>query len=294
MENFKSHFRFNKQERSGIFYLLFIIIALQIGFFVLRNVTAERGDSSFWLDSRLQSEIDSLKARSQQKDSVKIYPFNPNYITDYKGYTLGMSIDEIDRLHRFRKAGKFVNSVEGFQEVTGVSDSLLRAISPYFKFPDWVQKKERTRRGVATSGIRERNYGVNLEVRDLNAVTAQELQEIDGIGETLSARIVKFRNRLGGFLVNEQLYDVYGLKPEVVERTLGRFQVLKKPVVEKININTASAKSLSKLVYIQKGVAESIVNYRNDNGNLVSFDELSKIENFPIEKIDRIKLYLAL
>ncbi|MDO6519307.1 ComEA family DNA-binding protein [Zobellia uliginosa] len=294
MENFKSHFRFNKQERSGIFYLLFIIIALQIGFFVLRSVTAESGDSSFWLDSRLQSEIDSLKARSQQKDSVKIYPFNPNYITDYKGYTLGMSIDEIDRLHRFRKAGNFVNSVEGFQEVTGVSDSLLGAISPYFKFPDWVQKKERTQRGVAASDIPERNYGVNLAVRDLNEVTAQELQEIDGIGETLSARIVKFRNRLGGFLVNEQLYDVYGLKPEVVERTLGRFQVLKKPVVEKININTASAKSLSKLVYIQKGVAESIVNYRNDNGNLVSFDELSKIENFPIEKIDRIKLYLAL
>ncbi|MBU3027296.1 helix-hairpin-helix domain-containing protein [Zobellia galactanivorans] len=294
MENFKSHFRFNKQERSGIFYLLFIIIALQIGFFILRSVTAESGDSSFWLDSRLQSEIDSLKVRSQQKDSVKIYPFNPNYITDYKGYTLGMSIDEIDRLHRFRKAGKFVNSVEGFQKVTGVSDSLLRAISPYFKFPDWVRKKERVQKGVTVSGIPEREYGANLGIRDLNEVTAQELQEVNGIGETLSARIVKFRNRLGGFLVNEQLYDVYGLKPEVVERTLERFQVLKKPVVEKININTASAKSLSKLVYIQKEVAESIVNYRNVNGNLVSFDELSKIENFPIEKIDRIKLYLAL
>ena len=76
--------------------------------------------------------------------------------------------------------------------------------------------------------------------------------------------------------------------------TLERFQVIKKPVIEKININTASVKSLSKLVYLQKHVSESIVNYRNVNGTILSFDELSKIEDFPIEKIDRIKLYLAL
>ncbi|MGS0526776.1 ComEA family DNA-binding protein [Zobellia nedashkovskayae] len=84
------------------------------------------------------------------------------------------------------------------------------------------------------------------------------------------------------------------MEPEVVERTLKRFQVLKKPIIEKININTASAKNLSKLVYLQKSVSEGIVNYRSDKGTILSFDELSKIEDFPFEKIDRIKLYLTL
>ena len=103
----------------------------------------------------------------------------------------------------------------------------------------------------------------------------------------MSARIIKFRDRLGGFLIDEQLYDVYGLEKDVVKRTLKEFRVISKPKIVKINVNIATASELSKLIYLQKHVSESIVNYRNLNG-------LSKIENFPIERIDRIALYLSL
>ncbi|CAM4183382.1 helix-hairpin-helix domain-containing protein [Zobellia roscoffensis] len=299
MKNFKSHFRFNRQERSGIFYLLFIIVVLQVAYFVLSSSNSSDGKVDFLEDKQLQLQIDSLKAKALEKDAIKIYPFNPNYITDYKGYTLGMSLEEIDRLHNFRKEGRFANSAEDFQKVTKISDSLLQLISPYFKFPEWTQGKEKSTSSNKTyhtknQGSSSNQSEVKQMVADINLATIEELREINGIGEKLSARIVKFRDRLGGFLVNEQLYDVYGLEPEVVERTLMRFQVLKKPVVEKININTASAEKLSKLVYLQKQVSKSIVNYRNDNGTILSFDELLKIENFPVEKIDRIKLYLAL
>ncbi|CAM4345097.1 ComEA family DNA-binding protein [Zobellia nedashkovskayae] len=298
MKNFKSHFRFNKQERSGVFYLLFIIVTLQLAYFVLRSSGAAEINNSFIENEPLQARIDSLKVREQLKDSIKIYPFNPNYITDFKGYTLGLSVEEIDRLHDFRNNGKFVNSAEDFQKVTQVSDSLLQIISPYFKFPEWTQRKAKSTSSYKRSST-EQERGVRkaeskFAVSDLNSATIEELRQINGIGEKLSARIVKFRDRLGGFLVNEQLYDVYGLEPEVVERTLKRFQVLKKPIIEKININTASAKNLSKLVYLQKSVSEGIVNYRTDKGTILSFDELSKIEDFPFEKIDRIKLYLTL
>lgn len=50
-----------------------------------------------------------------------------------------MSVEQIDRLLAYRKQGKFANSPKEFQQVTGISDSLLNAISPYFKFPDWVK-----------------------------------------------------------------------------------------------------------------------------------------------------------
>ena len=88
-----------------------------------------------------QSQIDSLKAIEIENRKPKIYPFNPNYITDYKGEQLGMSLMEIDRLLAFRKTNKFVNSKNEFQKVTKVSDSLLDKISTYFKFPDWVVKR---------------------------------------------------------------------------------------------------------------------------------------------------------
>ena len=52
-----------------------------------------------------------------------------------------MTTKEIDRLHAYRKLNKFVNSIKEFQKITKVSDTLLSKMSPYFKFPDWVNKR---------------------------------------------------------------------------------------------------------------------------------------------------------
>ncbi len=292
MNKLKSHFKFSKQEQSGIFFLLLIIAVLQVVIFVLGNTSGKSLNENFKVDLNTQTKIDSLKKKELEKDSIRLFPFNPNYITDYKGYVLGMTMEEIDKLHSYRRQNKFVNSAKEFQEVTQISDSLLQLISPYFKFPEWTKKKKPSKlyKGIDNvNSIRESN-----EIMDLNKATAQELKTINGIGDKLSARIIKFRDRLGGFLIDDQLNDVYGLEVEVVQRTLLKFKVLKKPIVQKININEASSEEIAKLVYIQKHVAEAIVDYRNINGAVGSFDELAIIKDFPKDKIERLALYLQL
>ena len=245
------------------------------------------------INSDFQVRIDSLKNVSLKNDTIKIYPFNPNFISDFKGYTLGMSTDEIDKLHNFRKTNKFVNSAEQFQKVTSISDSLLQVISPYFKFPEWTTKLKYKQVNLSSVKNVDATSGI-VAWEDLNTATAEELRVINGVGEKLSARIIKFRNRLGGFLVDDQLFEVYYLDEEVARRILKKFKVISKPNIVKININTATAYELSKLIYIQKEVAERIVNYRNLNGSIKSLNELLKIEEFPAERIDRINLYLSL
>tara|TARA_R110002049_G_scaffold20098_1_gene74298 strand:- start:1124 stop:1909 length:786 start_codon:yes stop_codon:yes gene_type:complete len=248
------------------------------------------------IDQELQSKIDSLKNQSLKKDTLHIYPFNPNYITDYKGYVLGMSTEEIDRLIAFREKGEFVNSAAEFQKITQVSDSLLVLISVYFKFLEWTRKNDiQPSASVQNSRlVTKENKKRDIVIQDLNTATAMDLQKINGIGEKLSARIVKFRTTLGGFLVDDQLYDVYGLDIEVADRLLTYFRVQSKPSVELININTASAYELSKLVYINYELAKRIIDYRDENGVFVSVADLVRIEEFPSNKIDRIKLYLTL
>jgi DNA uptake protein ComE-like DNA-binding protein len=296
MKSSKSHLRFNRQERSGIFFLLFIVFLLQIGYFVFRSFPINVSSDVFSLDEVTQAQVNVLKLKVLQKDSIKMYPFNPNYITDYKGYTLGMSVKEIDRLHSYRKQSKFANSPKEFQQVTLISDSLLGAISPYFKFPEWTKKSKKTVVDTGQKSISPPLEGREKDflVKDLNKATAEELKAISGIGETLSTRIVKFRDRLGGFLVQEQLYDVYGLEAEVAERTLKRFKLLSKPAIVKININEASVAELAKLVYLRYGVAQDIVSYREVNGTIDSFEQLKDIDDFPSDKIDRLVLYLSL
>jgi DNA uptake protein ComE-like DNA-binding protein len=242
------------------------------------------------IDAETQSQINILKASRKNSDSLKWYPFNPNYITDFKGYTLGMSPEEIDRLLQFRAQNKFVNSAKEFQEVTLISDSLLSLIAPRFKFPDWTQKDNK-QYGTNSRNVAKEHSDVP---EDLNSATAEHLMDIDGIGVKLSARIVKFRDALGGFLIGDQIYDVYGLDPDVAKRVLDRFRVIEKPEVKKINLNTASVEELSRVVYLRHDLARKIIDHREQVGSFESFDELAEIGGFSPEKIERIRLYLHL
>ncbi|WP_241731919.1 ComEA family DNA-binding protein [Croceivirga lutea] len=281
-----SHFKFNKQQRSGIFFLLFFILILQIAYLSYDAIFKNKTNSSFRLDSLNQARIDSLKAVENTEYS-KTYPFNPNYISDYKGYTLGLSVEQIDRLHQFRAKGEFVNSALEFQKVTKVSDSLLAILEPSFKFPDWVNSKP-------NKTFHKRSNSGNLEIKDLNTVSKEELVQIKGIGEVLSTRIIKFRTKLGGFLIEEQLNDVYGLTPEVVKEIQRNYKILNVPDIKKFNLNTATVNQLSSIVYINRQIAEKIVSKRLALGLYKSIDELKEIPNFPADKIDRIALYLSI
>jgi len=239
------------------------------------------------MDAALLTELDSMKKAVIQQRKAAIYPFNPNYLSDFKAYTLGISPEEIDRLFAYRKTGKYIQSAAQFQEVTQVSDSLLTELQPYFKFKQANFDQQKT---IYTQEFPSKK---EARVKDLNSATAMELKAVYGIGEKLSVRIVKFRDRLGGFLANEQLYDVYGLDSITIEKTLKRFQVIRVPRIEKINVLSASVEELASLVYIRRNVAENIVIYRETQG-IESLEDLKAVEGFPTDKITRIGLYLSL
>ena len=139
--SFKSLFKFNKQERSGIFFLLLFIVVFQILYFVGKSYPASENDNSFVFDEVYQTKLEELKGENQKKDSILLFPFNPNFISDYKGYTLGMSSEEIDRLKAFRADNQYVNSVKEFQKVTLVSDSLLDIFISLFQISRMEKKR---------------------------------------------------------------------------------------------------------------------------------------------------------
>ena len=134
----KSHFQFSKKQRSGIFLLIIIILSIQSVYLFVDFSKEEDYDINEAELQQYRKEVDSLRSAAIENNKPKLFPFNPNFITDYKGYTLGMSTEEIDRLLAFREQEQWINSAKQFQDVTKVSDSLLDEISPYFKFPDWV------------------------------------------------------------------------------------------------------------------------------------------------------------
>ena len=291
MKSIKSHVTFTKKQRYGIFLLLLLIIAIQcIHYFV-----AYSNDKPLYDVSEIaafQREIDSLKLIKIEDSKPKIYPFNPNYITDFKGYTLGMSEAEIDRLHAYRAEDKWVNSAQEFQKVTLVSDSLLQLIAPYFKFPEWVSKPKNTYQEQKRYNNGPKTYEEKI---DLNKATASQLQAVYGVGEKLSAKIIEYRNRLdGGFASEVELQEVYGLKPDVIENIKDKFTVKTPRPIVKVNLNTATRDQLVAIKYIDYEIAHNIIESRTLREGFSSLDDLTKVKGFPLNKIEIIKLYLML
>lgn len=284
---------FSNKQRNGIFLLIIIIIILQFSYVKLISKNTQPVIENQLIESYIK-EVDSLKQQKLAKQAPEIYPFNPNYITDYKGYTLGMTNEEIDRLLKFRETNQWVNSAKQFQEVTKISDSLLAIISPYFKFPEWVTNPSKVNKIV--SNFSTNNQPKTFEQKiDLNLATAQQLQKVYGVGEKLSERIVAYRNKQkGGFIDDVQLTEVYGLSTEVIESITNQFTVKTPAPITQINLNTATAEELVTIKYIDYEIAHQIIQARIVREGFKSLDELTKVKDFPIQKLAIIKLYLTL
>ena len=292
MKIFKSHFWYTKNQRNGILFLLIIIIFLQLILHFKNFDSQQLVDLSQPKITSYNKQLDSLKKKSSKKNKFKIYPFNPNYISDYKGYQLGMNIDEIDRLLAYREQKLYVNSAKEFQTITKISDSLLQKISPFFKFPDWVQKKNNYKNNQQRYIPNSRINVSEITTVDINKATLKDFTAIEGVDEYISERIIKYRSKLQGFSFKEQLFEVWGLDELMANKILSTFSIKNKPIIKKVNINTASFKEVLSNPYIDYKLCIQIFDYRDEVAELQSISEIKNIEGFPIKKYNRIVLYL--
>ena len=284
---------FSREHRSGIFLLLLIILVFQIGWYYYDfspKASNPSDDEIKWL--AMQNEIDSLKESSQQK-KYEIKPFNPNFISDYKGSVLGMSVVEIDRLHKFREQDEYVNSAKEFQQVTKVSNELLNKISVHFKFPDWVTNKGNSNyKDYSNSSFKKFPEKKAIIAKDINSATKEDIMEVYGIGEKISEVILQEKEKFGAFASIEQLQYVWGVSPEAYLDIQKRFFVGQNPSIKKIDINNLSIKELSKFPYFDYNLARQIVIFRSANDDIKNSEDLTKIKGMPNEKIKIIALYL--
>ena len=290
----KPHFWYNKSQRNGVFLLLSSILVLQV---VYHSVDTSFSDVEVLSENEvdfLERQIDSLKQIELTKRNSKIYSFNPNYLSDYKAARFGMSITEIDRLFLYRKKGKFINSVGQFKEVTRISDSLLSTISPHFKFPAWVQNRTHkfAKNGDVKKEVKDSVYTAFVVVKDVNKAAAIDLEIAEGIHPFLAKRIIAYRNKLQGFTYQKQLLEVWGLDKGVATNFWNVFEIYEKPSIQKINFNVASFKEVLTNPYIDFKLCKKMFDYRDEVAELQSIQELKNIKGFPLDKYDRIVLYL--
>jgi DNA uptake protein ComE-like DNA-binding protein len=285
--------QFSSGHYSGIIILFVIILLLQGYIYYANNKKSDlnykpSNEELVWLSK--QNQIDSLKEVNLEEGN-KIYPFNPNFISDFKGYKLGMTKSQIDKLLNFRKQNKYVNSAQEFQQLTGVSNNWIKQYSVYFKFPDWVNNKKES----FTNNYYENKFNKKEDKiiqKDLNQATQQDLEAVYMIGEKMALKILSEKAKLGAFVSLEQLNDIWGISDEAKIDLKKRFFIRQSNDIKKIKINDLSIKELQNFPYFNYYIAKNIVTYRSMNGEIKNIEDLTKIKEFPVDKIKTIALYL--
>ncbi len=128
---------------------------------------------------------------------------------------------------------------------------------------------------------------------NLNEADSAQLEALPGIGERLSARIIKYRDRLGGFHDVRQLKEVYGLQDTVLTALASRVFVEAISTVKKLDVNSCSYADFRRHPYMGHAFAKSLVALRQTHGEIQSLEELYQLVAVKKEEIDRMKPYFS-
>lgn len=171
------------------------------------------------------------------------------------------------------------------------ADSLVQAGWKPYVSVSYISETATRQDTVRKAAQYQKAKSPQLNKLDFSEADSVVLQIVPGIGQTMAGRVVKFRENIGGLYDKEQLLDVYGMTPEVIENIFGFFD-FKPGIKKKLNINELDAASLARHPYLTYGAAKVIVAFRDQHGPYMQAEDLLKIKIFNEDWLERIKPYL--
>jgi len=130
-------------------------------------------------------------------------------------------------------------------------------------------------------------------VLDINEVDSLDLEKLPAIGEKLSSRIVRYRDRLGGFMQLSQLKEVYGLSDSTYQIIFPLLKIGKDFKPKQIDINKVEYTDLRKHPYTNNSFIKLVLAYRKVHGNFSDRLALEKVEQIDQSVLDKLAPYLT-
>jgi competence protein ComEA len=291
----RSVFGFSGNEINGFLILIPFTMVLVLSEPLYRRWVspAERQyrEDALELDS-LMKVLNAHHARSEQESpeqtDITRFPFDPNTAEIDELVQVGLPEHLANRIAAYRQKGGVFRVKSDLMKIYGLDSALYNQLYEYIRLPSRRLVHNSRDRAGAKAAPRKRSQ----ERFDINTADTTVLKAVYGIGTTLAARIVKFRDGLGGFVSAQQLNEVYGLDSTVVKRLKDVCFIDPDFIPEKININTADEETLSKHPYIRYNLARAIVTYRYQHGDFATVTDIKNLWTLKPENLERLLPYL--
>ena len=127
---------------------------------------------------------------------------------------------------------------------------------------------------------------------DLNSCDTNELVTVPQFGSKRAAKLIEYRDKLGGFHSLSQLQEVYVMQ-SIDTMKLKDYLYINKQKIKKLNINTATYQEMVSHPYIDGYLTKLIIHHRERNGQIHDLDELQRITHAYPELIEKLRPYLV-
>lgn len=257
----------------------------------------------------------------EEPRSAALFRFDPNTLPAADWERLGIRARTATTIRNYVSHGGRFRRPEDLYKIYGLAKEEAERLMPYVNIPEsdqFASKANATREQgrystesyatppETTGGQRTPPYTRNRDkvapgkfqsgsmpaTIDINAADTSAFIALWGIGSKLAARIVNFREKLGGFHRVDQVGETYGLPDSTFQSIKDKLQC-PQPVLRTININTADADLLDQHPYISRSQAYAIVRYREQHGSYQAVDQLLQITILTSDNLEKMRPYLT-
>ena len=318
MTRIRELFTFSKRERPGIILLCLLLVltaSLPLIFHVHPDapdpMLVVRADSFFQAPAKSGFNAMDGHARPEQgpggfpsKRSPSLSWFDPNTLTFSEWEKLGLQERTIRVILHYREKGGMFRRPEDLGRIWGLPPGEYERLKPYVHIasarvgaiPTGGRPSPAPTHAIDSSDQHRPFLSKRIKiVKSLEVNQADSLQwlALPGIGEKLTSRILRFRERLGGFCTVDQVGETWGL-PDSTFQKIRPMLSLAAPVTRKIPLNTAPEDMLQQHPYIRFRLAKVIIRYRQEHGPFTAVADLRRIALVTDDLYARLEPYCSL
>ena len=281
----------NKNDRKIAIAALCVAVMVSVLLFFSEGRTPSTKGKE--LDSKRQS-TSVRKAKyygsygSEQRKET--FPFDPNTADSTQLLRLGLQPWQVRNIYKYRSRGGIYRKKEDFAKLYGLTVKDYRRLEPYIRISsDYLPtstliKEERQERDTL-------RYPVKIEENEhvvLNTADTATLRKVPGIGSYYAKEIVRYGQRLGGYVSVDQLDEIADFPQDAK-----KYFVIEDAHPQQLNVNKLTLQQLRRHPYINFYQAKAIMDYRRLHGNLKSLQDLRLSKDFPPEVIERLAPYVS-